>query len=98
MVLELKKLGIELDMPPNKLKSGYGEGVCQVLMNLCQLSLDNRFKFKRAAIKDDGGGFGGDDADDMGDEFEGNADVADMVKENDMGDDSDGIDDEMEFG
>ena len=28
VVLELKKLGIELDMPPNKLKSGYGEGVC----------------------------------------------------------------------
>jgi len=31
VVLELKKLGIELDMPPNKIKSGYGEGVCTVL-------------------------------------------------------------------
>lgn len=50
VVLELKKLGIELDMPPNKLKSGYGEGVCQVLLQLCQLSLDNRFKFKRPQI------------------------------------------------
>ena len=47
VVLELKKLGIELDMPPNKLKSGYGEGVCAVLFQLCQLSIDNRFKFKR---------------------------------------------------
>lgn len=32
VILELKKLGIELDMPPNKLKSGYGEGVCSVLI------------------------------------------------------------------
>lgn len=35
VVLELKKLGISLDMPPNKLKSGYGEGVCTVLTSLC---------------------------------------------------------------
>lgn len=99
VVLELKKLGIELDMPPNKLKSGYGEGVCAVLFQLCQLSIENRFKFKRPQIHDDGGGFGNDDADEMDDEFQGNADVADMVKENDMGgDDSDAIDEDMEFG
>lgn len=35
----------------------------------------------------------------MDDEFQGNADVADMVKENEMGgDDSEGIDEDMEFG
>ena len=28
VILELKKLGIELDMPPNKLKAGFGSGVC----------------------------------------------------------------------
>ena len=34
IILELQKLGIDLDMPPNKLKSGFGEGVCQVLLAL----------------------------------------------------------------
>ena len=98
VVLELKKLGIELDMPPNKLKAGFGDGVCLVLTKLCQISLQNRFKFKKPNIRDDGGGFGDDDGDDMGDEFEGNADVADMqVKE---GVDSDGgdIDEDLDFG
>jgi len=37
--LELKKLGIELDMPPNKLKTGHGDGVCAVLNKLCTISL-----------------------------------------------------------
>ena len=78
VMLELKKLGINLDMSPNKLKSGFGEGVVTVLQNLCQISLQNKFRFKKAQIQEDGGGFGGDDADDdMGDEFEGNADIAD---------------------
>ena len=62
------------------------------------MSLDNRFKFKKAQIRDDGGGFGGDDADDMGDEFEGNAGVADMAKDNIDEDGSENIDDEMEVG
>lgn len=35
VVLELKKLGVELDMPPNKLKAGFGDGVCLVLTKLC---------------------------------------------------------------
>jgi hypothetical protein len=39
VILELKKLGIQLDMPPNKLKSGFGDGVCAVLMALGQISL-----------------------------------------------------------
>jgi len=39
VVLELKKLGIELDMPPNKLKTGFGDGVCAVLLKLCTVSL-----------------------------------------------------------
>lgn len=39
IILELQKLGIDLDMPPNKLKSGFGEGVCTVLIALCQMSL-----------------------------------------------------------
>ncbi len=35
MVLELKKMGIELDMPASKLKAGHGEGVCAVITRLC---------------------------------------------------------------
>jgi hypothetical protein len=35
MVLELKKMGIELDMPASKLKVGNGEGVCTLLQKLC---------------------------------------------------------------
>jgi len=61
------------------------------------LSLDNRFKFKRPQIQDDGGGFG-DDADENDDEFEGNADVNNMEKDFDKaGDESEGIDEDMEF-
>ena len=97
VVLELKKLGINLDMPANKLKSGYGEGVCGVLIALCQVSLQNKFRFKKCQIQDDGAGFGDDDGDDMGDEFEGNADIADQPKEFDKASDSEGIDDELDF-
>jgi hypothetical protein len=39
IVLELKKIGIELDMPASKLKAGNGEGVCTLLIRLCQASL-----------------------------------------------------------
>jgi hypothetical protein len=63
--------------------TGHGEGVCSVLQMLCKMSVDNKIKFRKHNIRDDtgGGGFGDDDADDLGDEFEGNADVADMINE-----------------
>ncbi len=78
IILELNKLGIELDMPPNKLKSGYGDGVCTVLYALCDISLKNKFKFKKPVIRDDGGMDADDDGDLDNDEFEGDADIADM--------------------
>ena len=78
IVLELKKLGIELDMPPNKLKTGYGDGVCAVLLKLCNVSLQNKFKFKKFTIKDESGGLD-DEGDDMGDDMDGGADIADMA-------------------
>lgn len=54
VILELKKLGIEMNMPPGKLKNGHGEEVCAVLLALTQLSLKNKFKFRKPVIKDDG--------------------------------------------
>lgn len=39
VILELKNLGIELDMPPNKLKAGHGDGVCEVLLKLTTISI-----------------------------------------------------------
>lgn len=78
VVLELQKLGIQLDMPPNKLKTGNGDGVCAVLTKLCQVSLQNKFKFKKPVIKDDGAGVD-DEGDDMGDDLDGGADIAEMA-------------------
>ena len=100
ILTELGKLGIDLQMSPGKLKNGFGDGVCQVLYNLCTMSLQNKFKFKAHSIRDEGGGFGEDGDDELGgDEFEGNADVADMVHDKKGGlDDSADIDEDMDFG
>ena len=87
-------------MPPNKLKSGFGEGVCLVLYTLCQMSVQNKFKYRRhnlQAGRDEPGGFGDEDADDLDNEFEGNADVADMMQDGKVSDDED-IDEDYEFG
>jgi intraflagellar transport protein 57 len=76
-------------MPPNKLKTGHGDGVCAVLTKLCQVSLTNKFKFKKPIIKDEGGALD-DEGDDMGDDMDGGADIADManndISEDDMDD------------
>lgn len=94
IVLELKKLGIELDMPPNKLKTGNGEGVCTVLSKLCTISLQNKFKFKKPVIKDEGGALD-EEGEEMGDDMEGNADIADMANQEQ---DDDDIEDFADFG
>ena len=100
ILIELKKLGLELDLSPNKLKTGYGEGVCTVLIALGEISVQNKIKFKRPKISDTGkGGFGDDDGDEFGDEFEGNADLADQHEAKGKAVDSeDDIDDDVEFG
>lgn len=95
LVLELKKLNIEIDMPPNKLKTGHGEGVCSVLQRLCEMSLTNKFKFKKPIIKDDSGAMD-DEGDDMDDDIGGGADIADMV--NNGNDDDDIEEDFGDFG
>ena len=56
-----------------------------------------KFNAKFPKIKETGNkGFNEDDGDEMGEEFEGNADVADMHKDAQLSDDD--IDDELEFG
>ena len=98
VIQELRKLGIPLDLSPNKLLPGFGDGVCSVLYALAEMSVSNKIRFKKPIIRDDGGGFGGDDdADELGDELEGDADVANMmhVQDDDI---DDVIDDEFEFG
>ena len=98
IILELNKLNIELDMPPNKLKSGYGEGVCTVLYALCEMSLRNKFKYKKGVIKDDAGMDDGEE-DDMDDhDLEGNADINDMQDRPADVSDGDDIDEDLEFG
>lgn len=81
-------------MPPNKLKTGYGDGVCAVLLKLCSVSLQNKFKFKKFTIKDDQGGLD-DEGEDVGDDMDGGADIADMA--NNQNDDDD-IEDFADFG
>jgi len=95
VVVELQKLGIELDSQPNKLKSGYGEGVTEVLLKLTQISLQNRFKFRKPIIREEGNGLE-EDAEDMGgDDMDGGADMADVIHAQDSNSD---IDEDLDFG
>jgi hypothetical protein len=101
ILTELRKLGIQLDLSANKLKNGFGEGVCIVLLSLCQISIQNKIKFKKPAIKDDNRGGFADDGDDEfgGNEFEGNADIADMYdKMNGDAQSEEDIDEDMDYG
>ena len=99
IITELSALGIELHMGPGKLKSGWGDGVCIALFHLCSMSIQNKFRFKRAAIRDDGGGMGDDGDDEFGgDEFEGHADVAELQQDKKGLDDSGDIDEDMDYG
>jgi len=94
VLLELQKLGVEIDCTPNKLKAGNGEGVCEVLLRLTQISLQNRFRFKQPKIREDGGF--DEDADDVNaDDMEGGADLADVIHAEQSDDD---IDEDMDFG
>ncbi|CAG9321426.1 unnamed protein product [Blepharisma stoltei] len=46
IIVEMKKLGIDLDFPPGKLRGGHGEGPCLVLLALAKKALQaKKFKF-----------------------------------------------------
>lgn len=94
VLLELQKLGIEIDCAPNKLKTGNGEGVCEVLLKLTQISLQNKFRFRKPVIKEDNNF--DEDADDVNaDDMEGGADLADVIHAQESDED---IDEDMDFG
>ena len=64
-----------------------------MLLKLTYLSLKNRFKFKKAAIKDESHG-ADDDAEDV-DEMDGGADLADVIHAQDSSED---IDEDFDMG
>jgi hypothetical protein len=94
VILELQNLGIQVDVNPNKLKSGYGEGVTLVLLKLTEAGLTRRFQFQRPVIREEGQG-ADEEADEMGEDMEGDADLANEIHAQESGDD---IDEEFDFG
>ena len=94
VIIELKNLGINMDIQPTKLKAGCGEEVCQVLLKLTQISLKNKFRFKKCAIKEEGAGVE-DDGEDMDNEMEGGADLADVIHAQESDEE---IDEDLDLG
>jgi len=90
----MQTLGIQIDVSPNKLKSGYGEGVTMVLLKLTEASLKRKFTFQKPVIREEGQGTE-EEADDGGDDMEGDADLANEVHAEDSNDD---IDEDLDFG
>lgn len=93
MIIELQKLGLELDVSPNKLKAGHGEGVTLVLLKLTEVSLKNKFRFKTPKIQEDNKAM--DEEADEGEDMDGGADLADMIHNEASEDD---IDEDLDFG
>jgi hypothetical protein len=59
------------------LKAGWGDAVCQSLLELSQLALKKqKFKFRKPIIPEDEDG---EDGDGEEDDMEGNADLADNI-------------------
>ena len=79
LVIDAKKAGVPINFPATKLKAGWGDAVCSVLLHLSMKALEAaRFKFKKPVIpEDDEGDDGGEEGD-----MEGQADLAEMVDDN----------------
>ena len=89
VLIECKKLGLELALSPNKLKTGHGEEVCTVLLCLCEMALKNKFRFKKPIVREEGAGLD-EEADEVnGDEMDGGADLADEIHADASDDDID---------
>jgi hypothetical protein len=94
VLIECKKAGLDLSsVAPTKLKSGNGEDVCSVLLRLCEASLKSKIRFKKPVIREEGGL--DEEADDMGDDMDGGADLADAIHAEE---DEENIEEEVEMG
>lgn len=94
VVIECKKLGLDVSaIAPAKLKSGFGEDTCALLLKLAEASLKSKFRFKKPVIREEGAL--DDEADEMGDEMEGGADLADAVHAEEEDEE---IDEDMDIG
>ena len=94
VIMELQNLGIEVDVNPNKLKAGHGEGVCIVLLKLTDAGLARRFQFQQPQFREENNAVG-EDADEMNEDMEGEADLANEIHAAESGDD---IDEDLDFG
>lgn len=79
LVIDAKKVGVPINFPATKLKTGWGDAVCSVLLSLAMKALEaSKFKFRKPVIPEDDEGDNGGEEDDM----EGQADLAEMVDDN----------------
>lgn len=82
----MNKLQIDMDMPASKLQKGFGEGVCQVLDKLCNISIQNKFRFKTPKIKEESTAMA-DEGEDLAEDNISGADIADMANQEQSDDD-----------
>ena len=83
-MLELKKLGIEVNHPPTKLKTGTGDAVVGVLLDLAKRTIQTKkFRYKKAVIPSDEAEDGGADEGGAGDDdgLDGGQDIADLANQ-----------------
>ena len=61
LITEMKNLGIDCQVPPNKLRSGYGAPICTVLLQLVNKALEKKkFAFKKPKFEEKSKNEGGD--------------------------------------
>ncbi len=72
----MKNLGISTDVPPNKLRTGYGDSVVLVLSKLTDKALEKKkFSFKKMRIENEKASNGGDGVVDIEEEAPDNINV-----------------------
>lgn len=75
----MKKIGLEVDIPSTKLKSGAGARICQVLNLLADKALEkSKFTFQLPRFKDQGGGGAGEELE-IDDDGDNNLDMAENI-------------------
>ncbi len=76
LLTEMKNLGINTEVPPNKLRTGYGDSVVLVLSKLADKALEKKkFSFKKMRIENEKTSNGGDGVVDIEEEAPDNINV-----------------------